>query len=140
MRRTPVLALLAMALPGCSAAVPEGPLPPDLARTSWRAKTVAGQPVPADIAVTLEFAGADRIAGRSGCNRYSGPIGVVDGRLVVGPLASTRMACPPPQMTLETAFLGALSGASRLRRDNSALVIDPADGGAPTRLLPFTPP
>jgi heat shock protein HslJ len=132
--------LALLVLPGCAGAVPEGPLPPDLAGTSWLAATVAGQPVPADVAVTLEFPAADRIAGRSGCNRYSGPIGVVDGRLVIGPLAATRMACPPPQMTLETAFLGALNGASRLRRDNSALVVEPTDGGAPTRLRPFTPP
>ena len=142
MRRAPGPAalVLALLLPACVAAEPAGPLPADLAGTHWIAKTVAGQPVPEDIAVTLEFAAADRIGGRSGCNRYTGPIRVVEGRLEVGPLAATRMACPPPQMAMETAFLAALSGAQRLRRDNSALVLEPADGAASTRLLPFTPP
>ena len=125
---------------GCMSRPPEGPLPADLAGSSWRAKTVAGEPVPEDIAVTLEFTAADRIAGRAGCNRYMGPIGVVDGRLRVGPLAGTRMACPEPQMALERAFLVVLDGASALRRDNSALLIESADGGPETRLLPFTPP
>ena len=132
--------LLALLLPACAAAEPEAPLPKDLAGTDWTAETVAGQPVPHDIAVTLEFLAADQIAGRSGCNRYTGPIRVVDGKLEVGPLALTRMACPPPQMVLETAFVAALSSARRLRRDNSALVLEPWADGAPTRLLPFTPP
>ena len=132
--------LLALMLPACVGAHPQGPLPADLAGINWAAKTVAGQPVPDDIAVTLEFAAADRIGGRSGCNRYTGPIREVGGRLEVGPLATTRMACPPPQMAMETAFLAALTGAQRLRRDNGALVVEPAGGGAPTRLLPFTPP
>ncbi len=50
------------------------------------------------------------------------------------------MACPEPQMALERAFLAVLEGAGALRRDNSALVIEAADGGPETRLLPFTPP
>jgi heat shock protein HslJ len=125
---------------GCMTRPPDGPLPADLAGSNWRAETVAGEPVPEDVADTQEFAAADRIAGRAGCNRYMGPIGVVDGRLRVGPLAGTRMACPEPQMALERTFLAVLSGATALRRDNSALMIEAADGGPETRLLPFTPP
>ncbi len=131
---------LAAALTQSCATAPPGPLPADLAGTHWAAKTVAGARVPEDVAVTLEFAGADRIGGRAGCNRYMGPIALVDGRLRVGPLATTRMACPPPQMTVESAFLAALDGAQALRRDNGALVIEPPSGGGETRLLPFTPP
>jgi heat shock protein HslJ len=141
--RRPVLALAllpAVLMTGCMRTPSEGPLPGDLASTDWIAKTVAGQRVPKNMAVTLEFASADKIGGRSSCNRYTGPIGVLDGRLQVGPLATTRMACPEPQMTMERAFLAALSGARALRHDSSALVIEPADGGPETRLLPFIPP
>src|SRR5262245_45245506 len=123
---------MALLLPACASAEPEGPLPSDLAGTDWTAKTVAGQPVPDDIAVTLQFA-ADRISGRSGCNRYAGPIRVVDGKLDIGPLVATRMACPPPQMAMETAFLAALTRAERFSRDNSALVLHSAGGTAPSR-------
>ena len=37
--------LLALVLPACVGAQPQGPLPADLAGTNWTAKTVAGQPV-----------------------------------------------------------------------------------------------
>ena len=86
--------------------------------------------------VTLEFPEPGRVAGRSGCNRYTGPIGVTDGRLVVGPLAMTRMACPPPQSEFETLFVAAAEKAERLARDNSALVLI-ASGQEPSRFLPF---
>ena len=79
------------------------------------------------------------MAGRSGCNRYSGPIGVIDGRLVIGPLTMTRMACPPPQSEFETLFVAATENAERLARDNSALVLF-ASGQEPSRFLPFRVP
>jgi heat shock protein HslJ len=132
---------LALAFSACAtAAPPPGALPDDLAGSSWRAETVAGERVPDDVAVTIEF-GADgrRIAGRSGCNRYTGTVSVADGRLAVGPVATTRMACPPEQARFEAAFLAALAGAERLRRDNIALVLEQISG-PPSRFLPFAPP
>ena len=42
---------------------------------------------------TLSFDGY-RVSGSGGCNRIFGPAQVEDGRLIVGRLASTRMACP----------------------------------------------
>jgi heat shock protein HslJ len=141
MARNPTRLVLAVALvTGCAAAGPPGPLPADLTGTAWRARTVAGQPVPEAVAVTMEFPEAGRIAGRSACNRYSGPIAEVDGKLAIGPLASTRMACPPPESELESLFLRALEQAERLGRDNSALVLHSAGGIAPSRFVPFTPP
>ena len=139
MRRLAV-GLTILLMSACADRPPPGPLPGDLAGTHWMAKTVAGQPVPEDMAVTLEFEGADRVQGRSGCNRYNGPIGVADGKLQIGPLATTRMACPPPQMAMEQAFLAALADARALRHDNSALVVETNTPGPETRLLPFTPP
>lgn len=130
------LALLA----GCALADHDGPLPPGLADTSWRAETLAGRPLDADSVVTLQFLGDDLIAGKAACNRYNGPLRVVDGRLVVGPLVSTRMACPPAVMELEAAFFAALEGAQRFSRDNSALLLHSTAEPAPIRFEPFTPP
>lgn len=139
MRRT-ALGLTALLMSACADRPPQGPLPADLAGTHWIARTVAGERVPEDMAVTLEFEGADRVYGRSGCNRYHGPIGVADGTLKIGPLATTRMACPPAQMAIEQKFLAALADARALRRDNSALLVEPNTPAPETRLLPFTPP
>ena len=139
MRRI-AIALTALLMAGCADRPPQGPLPADLGGTHWIAKTVAGERVPEDMAVTLEFEGADRVYGRSGLNRYSGPIGVADGRLTIGPRATTRMACPPAQIAMAEKFLAALADARALRHDNSALVVETNTAGPETRLLPFTPP
>jgi putative lipoprotein len=137
--RPAALALLACAVTGCATAQPPGPLPDGLDGTRWIAKTVAGRAVPEEVVVSLEFPEPGQIAGRSGCNRYAGPIGVRDGRLVIGPLAMTRMACPPPQSEFEALFVATIDKAQRLERDNIALVLI-AEGLAPSRFLPFTPP
>jgi putative lipoprotein len=139
MRATVATTSLLLALMGCAAADPPGPLPEGLTGTRWIARTVAGRTVPEAVAVSLEFPEPGRVAGRSGCNRYSGPIGVIDGRLVIGPLAMTRMACPPPQSEFETLFVAAAEKAERLARDNSALVLF-ASGQEPSRFLPFREP
>jgi heat shock protein HslJ len=133
------LALLALSVAGCATSPPASPLPEGLTGTHWVARSLAGRAVPENVAVTLEFPEPDRVAGRSGCNRYGGPIGVQEGRLVIGPLAMTRMACPPPQSEFETLFVAVVDQALRLERDNTALVLI-ADGQEPSRFLPLTPP
>ena len=45
---------------------------------------------------SLSFDG-HRVSGSGGCNRIFGPAQVEQGRLIVGTLASTRMACPDNQ-------------------------------------------
>ncbi|MGD9510023.1 MAG: META domain-containing protein [Geminicoccaceae bacterium] len=137
--RTAILALLTCVVVGCATAQPPGPLPDGLTGTHWIAKTLAGGEVPENVTVTLEFPEPGQVAGRSGCNRYSGPIGVSGGRLVLGPLAMTRMACPPPQSEFERLFVATADRAQRLERDNSALVLI-AEGQEPSRFLPFNPP
>ena len=137
-RRTALLAS-GLVLAACMAR-PETPLPDGLAGTSWRAETLVGEPVADDTVVTMEFAGSDRIAGKAACNRYNGPLRVEAGRLRIGPLATTRMACPPPLMAAEEVFLAALEGPTRLSRDNSALLLHGAAGTPPSRFVPFTPP
>ena len=127
------------ALAGCVAA-PEGPLPGGLAGTAWRATTLAGQPLDDSTAVTLEFVASDRVAGKAACNRYNGPLQIVDGQLRFEPLVTTRMACPPPLMAAEATFLAALEGAQRFSRDNSALLLHWPAGSPPSRFAPFTPP
>lgn len=123
----------------CATAQAPGPLPDDLVGTHWRAKTLAGRTVPDEVAVSLEFPEPGQVAGRSGCNRYGGSIAVSAGRLVIGPLAMTRMACPPPQSEFEALFVATIDKAQRLERDNSALLLF-ADGAEPSRFMPFTPP
>ncbi|WP_051363509.1 META domain-containing protein [Deinococcus murrayi] len=62
------------------------------------------RPVPATLP-TLSFAGG-RVSGSTGCNRLGGSVeGGAGGQVTFGPLATTRMACPPAVSAQETAFL-----------------------------------
>lgn len=130
-------ALVAMTAAACATGPPKaGPLPPGLDGTSWRAVTITGLPVLEGVASTLSFTG-DGVAGQGACNRYRGPLVERDGRLRVGPLAATRMACAPEVMEQERRFLTALEQGERLERDGPALLLRSAGRAEPTRLLPL---
>ena len=83
--------------------------------------------VPDGIEVTATF-GAGIVAGRSACNRYSGPCTWDGDHLRVGPLAATMMACPEPHMAIERAFHDALGRAARAVVHGPGLVL--LDGAA----------
>ena len=62
--------------------------------------------------VTARFGADGNISGSGGCNTYSGSCTVDGGSITIGSLASTEMACPEPQMAVETAYLAALGKAT----------------------------
>ena len=73
---------------------------------------------------TIDFDAAGRVAGFTGCNRFSGGFSSASaGALKFTPLASTRMMCMGASNTLETAFLKILQGATRYTRDATTLKI-----------------
>ena len=101
--------------------------PADLLAGAWTVTAIDGEPLPEGAPVTMEFAG-DRVAGRSGCNRYTGGYSLTGEGLSFGPAAGTRMACPEPQMRTETAFFAALQAVDRFDFDmDGALVLMGAD-------------
>jgi heat shock protein HslJ len=63
--------------------------------------------VPSDARVDLRFDG-ERANGRAACNSYGGPYAVDGEKLSFGSFAVTLMACEPPLMDLESAYLTAL--------------------------------
>ena len=77
--------------------------------------------------VTLRFE-SGRMSGHSGCNNFSGGYRIEDGRLTVGPVASTQMACPEPGASVERAFHQALAGTLQYSIDGDALVLASASG------------
>jgi len=101
--------------------------------TVWHA-TAAGDLALADTdGVTLVFA-EGRIAGHSGCNRFTGAASLTAetpeaGRLELGPLAATRMACDADRMAIEAAVLAALGRIDRYRIEaDGTLVLAGPDG------------
>ncbi len=68
------------------------------------------------------------MSGTSGCNRYFGRATAESGRLSVGPLGSTMMACPQDAMDQEQAYLAALQAAASYTIEGSELRLSPAAG------------
>jgi heat shock protein HslJ/uncharacterized membrane protein len=104
----------------------------------WRVIRIEGAQPPEGVTVTVMFGRDGQVSGRSGCNRYSGGYTLTGEGLTIGPLATTRMACPPPGMETEQQVLGLLGKVTRvtpgengqmvlMAGDEPALVLDRAD-------------
>jgi heat shock protein HslJ len=78
--------------------------------------------LPPDVPVTLVVEGSG-VSGRSGCNQYFGEFTLVDGRVTLGGLGGTEMACEEPIMALEAAYLGGLAKIDSARMDGETLVL-----------------
>jgi heat shock protein HslJ len=87
----------------------------------------AGEALPGQ--ATLAFA-SGKVLGSTGCNRFQGTVseGESATSVVVGPLMTTRMACPEPLMTQEHAFLEQLGQAQVFQFLFGDLVLSGANG------------
>ncbi|MCB2408791.1 META domain-containing protein [Hymenobacter lucidus] len=108
-----------------------------LRNVRWELRELAGQPAPAteQRPFLVLRDGRARAEGRAGCNRFSGPYTLTAmGRLRLGPLVTTRSACP--DLAAEGAFLQALNQAQRYRISGTTLSLYAADTlGAPLARL-----
>ncbi|HTU10941.1 MAG TPA: META domain-containing protein [Allosphingosinicella sp.] len=103
-------------------------LPPvALADTDWRIEAIGNVRVDGDAYVMSFHEG--RIDARAGCNRLSGAYRERGGRLVPGPIAGTRMACPGARMAHERAFLAALRGGARISYPAGDVLVLTGSGG-----------
>ncbi len=92
-----------------------------LAGSEWRPTRIGGSTVPQKADLFVQFRGEGKISGHGGCNRFFGSFRTTGSAIKIGPLASTRMACPPEIMKLEAVFLAALEKATTYRRDGAIL-------------------
>lgn len=61
-------------------------------------------------AISARFAADGRVSGETGCNAFHGPYALDGSRLRIGPLATTRRACPDGRLTEQEAWLLAALG------------------------------
>ncbi|MCG5516054.1 MULTISPECIES: META domain-containing protein [unclassified Ectothiorhodospira] len=95
----------------------------------WRVVSMDDEPLLDDSRATVDFLAGERVAGVAFCNRYTGPYRLTGEAMEVGPLASTRMACPEPVMEQERFFLRHLESVSQHRFDeDGALVLETEEG------------
>ena len=114
--------MILTALGACAA------LQPELVPSNWQVSELAGRALSAEDRVSMEFA-EGRIAGVSGCNRYTGPYDLGEGRLNVGLLAVTRMACAGAAAEIEASFLQSIERVDGYHFERGALVL--TAGGEP---------
>ena len=69
--------------------------------------------MPADAGITAVFTADGHLSGSAGCNDYNATYTFDEsGSMTVGPLGTTRKACPDAIMSLENSYLDALQGTS----------------------------
>ena len=140
-RFTPLalIAVLGSLLSACEA-TPSAP-PPDLAGSHWQLQQIGADAVLPQPVATLGFLQAGQVAGHGSCNRFFGSVEVKpDGRLRMGPLAATKMACLGPEGAQEQRYLGALEKAQRYEVQGDVLLVHTEGLAQPLRFTRSTPP
>jgi heat shock protein HslJ len=120
--------------------VPANTVPFSLAGSEWLLEDLGGSGVIARIQATLAFPEAGKVAGNGSCNRFFGPANISGNTIKLGPLASSRMACPEVVMTQENKYLDALQAAERFEWKDSHLLIYCKDFDKPLRFTRMQAP
>lgn len=72
---------------------------------------------------TIHFQADGKVTGFASCNNFFGSFVATDKTLEIGPLGTTRKACPEPIMQQETAFLAAIESTTAYYIDGSTLTM-----------------
>ena len=97
--------------------------PFNLAGSEWGFAGETGRTAP-----FVQFRSDSVVGGSSGCNRFTGTYTQKDEELTLGPLASTRMACPPEIMGREQQFLTMLGNVRYAEADHLKLTLKDGNG------------
>lgn len=89
--------------------------------------------------VTLFFVGEDKAGGDAGCNTYNGTYKVNGSSLTFGSMMSTAMACEPPIMDQEQAYLKALGETKSYEGTADNLILKDASGKELAVFAPYQP-
>jgi heat shock protein HslJ len=127
------LYLLLFILAGCQSTSTLAPSNP-LNGTAWLAWDIDGHGPGAQTYATLVFNGT-RVAGSSGCNRFSGVLQVSAKQWHATDIAVTRMLCAPELMKEEASFLAALGAARFHSIDGGLLTLIDQFGATRLRLV-----
>lgn len=99
-----------------------------IADIAWTIVSVGSTPVPEDSKAMLLLDAHGRMSGDDGCNRMTAPYALSGEGLALGPIATTRMACPEAQMLLASSVQDALASVTRFDvSDNGELLLISGD-------------
>jgi heat shock protein HslJ len=74
----------------------------------------------------VQFGSGGKVSGFGGCNRFRGSYTFRDGALKIGPLMSTRMACP--DIAAEARVMRILETAAKAEATHLKLILKDASG------------
>ena len=109
--------------------------PESLDGSAWLLAELPPESLLEDVTATLAFEDGD-VAGTDGCNRFRGSYEFSDGKIRIGKLASTMMACPEPVMRQAGTFTAALERARRATLEDDSLVLHDGEGELLARFDP----
>lgn len=112
------------------------PAPEELVGPLFVATTLEGRPVAEGVDSSIRFEVEGRVVGNAGCNSFQGTYHLDESSIAFGPLATTRMMCPPAVMDQEAAFLQALERVRGIAWDDDGALLLRPDGGEPSRFVP----
>lgn len=78
--------------------------------------------------LTVGFDEAERIFGYSGLNRFFGKVEIKDGKMVVDPLASTRMGGSREALIREDQYLTLLKSMTTITKKENSLILSNEKG------------
>ena len=115
-----------------------------LAGTRWKLQAVnngrqAVVSVLLGTEITAIFESDGAVSGSAGCNSYSGTYTVAGDGIGFGPLATTRMACEPPIMEQEQAYLAALQATTRYTLAGDQLILQDGTGARQAAFVTAVP-
>jgi heat shock protein HslJ len=93
---------------------------------TWSLTKIGGKSVLEGTTLTAAFSSEELVTGNAGCNSYFGRARVEAGRLSVGPLGSTRMACADGVMEQEMLYLASLEAATSYTIQGDELRLGPS--------------
>jgi heat shock protein HslJ len=114
---------------------------PSLTDTTWQVQSYNNGrggvvTVQTGTELTAMFGADGMLSGSAGCNTYNGTYTVDGSDMSIGPLATTRRACPEPIMQQEGAYLAALAATSQYTLTADRLTLRSADGATQVVLVP----
>ena len=90
---------------------------------TWRVEDINEGGVIDNTMVTIRFVESDKIAGSTGCNRYSGSVATTNEKFVVSKAVTTRKMCAPAIVKQEDRFLTALNDATRYEIESGTWLV-----------------
>lgn len=102
---------------------------------TWSLAALNDEPILPGAYISARFDADGAVSGTSGCNRYRASYQVDGAGLTIATAAGTLMACPPPLMEQERAYLAALQATAAFEIKEDTLTLSDPDGAAVARFV-----